>query len=851
MSELSVVPPLSPPTASETGPGRLGVPAPLTSLVGWEREVAAVADVLRRRDVRLLTLTGPGGVGKTRLALAAAASEDAFADGVAFVDLAPVADPALVASAVARAVGAREAADEPLLASVQAFLRGQEVLLVLDNFEHLLDAAVVPSALIAACPDLTVLVTSRARLHLTGEHAYPVAPLALPDPAAPAAATGDAAAVRLFAIRARAAQPGFVLTDANAAAVAEICRRLDGLPLAIELAAAQAGAFPPPMLLDRLAGRLPVPLAGPRDAPARQRTLRDAIAWSHDLLSAADRVLLRRLAVFAGGATLEAVEHVGGNPARAAAADADPAGGPGGDGALGAVDVVVGVASLVDQHLLRVVETAGDRPRYVLLETIRAFAHDDLVASGEEPVVRQRHATYFGALVERAEPEFWLEPPSPWLDRLEADLDNLRAVLAWSLHENPEAALRLAGGLWQFWERRDLRVEARTWLERALARGGTSGRPTAARARALTAAGAIAVFQDDHAAATAWLEDAVGTWRALGERVELARALRPLGVTVQRQGAPERAQALWEEALTLSRPREDARIIADVFNLMGMAAIDLGQFERAEALFGRALTALRGTGDRDFEARQLMNMGVAAGLAGDWPRAAAMCEEALAVCRAVGITLSTGYALLNLGDCLLRLGDPARALPLLQESLALTLEIDNREGIFFALEGLAPAALALGQPRQAARFLGAADGLREAHGAPPTAVDLADRAGRLLGPLTAVLGEAALAATMAAGRQAPWEVVAGDALALAPAGTTHQTPPAALLTDLLTPREREVLRLVAAGLSDKGIADALFVERPTASKHVASVLTKLGVANRAAAAALAARGGLVWGTDGG
>ncbi len=442
-------------------PGRL--PAPLTPLVGRVREARAVVELLGGGVARLLTLTGPGGTGKTRLALTVAAVlRHDFPDGIAFVDLAPIADPDLVASAIAESLGLREEGGRPLPELLAAHLGERRRLLLLDNFEQVVEAGPLIGALLAACPGLAALITSREPLHVSGEHVFPVPPLALPadDPGAGGANLAELAAcdaVALFVQRVRAANPDFALTPENAAAVVAICRRLDGLPLALELAAARGKLLPPAALRVRLERGLELLISGPRDAPARQRTLRDAIAWSHDLLSAEEQALFRRLAVFAGGFTLEAAEEVVEAPSAESRVPSGTA-----DSALGAGHSVLDlVASLAEKSLLWREEgpaSAASEPRFRMLETIREYGLERLAESGEEAEARQRHAAHFLALVEEAEPYLRGEPAmGSWLDRLEAEHDNLRAAVTWLLDpaagegaERAEWALRLAGALWGF-----------------------------------------------------------------------------------------------------------------------------------------------------------------------------------------------------------------------------------------------------------------------------------------------------------------------------------------------------------------------------------------------------------------
>jgi predicted ATPase/DNA-binding SARP family transcriptional activator len=512
------------PGRAATGPppaeARLNnLPIPPTPLLGREEERAAARELLGGRapaeggsPTRLLTLIGPPGTGKTRLALQVATDLlEAFEDGVFLVPLAPISDPNLVLSTIAQILGVRETGSQPLVATLKADLREKHLLLLLDNFEQVIPAATQVAELLTAAPRLRVLVTSRTVLCLRGEKEFPVPPLALPTPGSlpTVEALSQYAAVALFIQRALDVRPDFAITNENAPAVAEICHRLDGLPLAIELAAARVKLFPPQALLARLNSRLKLLTGGARDLPVRQQTLRSAIAWSYDLLGEGDKTLFRRLCVFAGGATLEAIQAV---------CDAEDD--------LG-VDVLDGVASLVGKSLLQQDETADDEPRFRMLETIREYAAERLTESGEAEPLARCHVDYFLGLAEEAEHGFESTEQLVWLARLDADHDNLRAALRWAVEheEGREIGLRLAGALQDFWVTRGHRHEGWQWLESALARARAIGR-TAARAKCLCGSGRLAEAQYEYEAARLLLQESVAIYRELG-RYFAVRAWQP------------------------------------------------------------------------------------------------------------------------------------------------------------------------------------------------------------------------------------------------------------------------------------------------------------------------------------
>ena len=604
--------------------------------------------------MRLVTMTGPGGVGKTRLALAVADQVgDAFPDGLVFVDLAPLRDPALVLSHVAMMLGLREAAERGLVDVIHEYLRGREMLLLLDNFEHLLQAAPVAPDLLAAGPKVKILITSRAPLRVRGEREYPVPPLSLPV----GAETGDLTmleaneAVAFFVDRARAVRPDFALTADNAAAIAEICARLDGLPLALELAAARVKTLPPATLLHRLGARLPLLIGGSRDAPERQRTLRAALAWSHDLLSPEEQTLFRRLSVFVGGWTLEAAEAVAG---------------------LGnELDVLAGLDGLADQSLIRLDESSPE-PRYGMLETIREFAQEQLAASGEEATLREAHAAYFLGLAEQGKPHLYGAGQRIWLRRLEAEHPNFRAALEMlAASGDHERHLRLAANLGLFWFLHGHLAEGRAHLERALAYAVA---PTPLRAEALTGIGRIAASQGDLAAAETWLRQSEELARALDVPAVLWQAQFQRGVAAEWAGDDDRAVSLYESALVVARERDDTQAAGVVLYALGDAAYRRGDLQTAERLGGEAVALLRSAGDEFVLSLNLASDGQVALARGDTPRAVA------AYCEARDLALGIGS----------------------------DLNVAN------ALAGFAAVAVARGDYFDAARLLGAAETLREA-----------------------------------------------------------------------------------------------------------------------------------------
>ncbi len=646
------------------------LPPQLTPLVGREQELADVRALLDRADVRLVSLTGPGGTGKTRLSLQVGTDAvDDYADGVWFVALEKATDETVAVAELAQALGVREIAGQSPLDAVTEYLRDKRLLLVLDNFEQVVHEAPLVARLLGGSPGIKMLVTSRVRLALQGEHEYSVPPLEVPSRRAEAAVPElmGCSAIRLFVERARAAKSDFTLTDDNAAAVVEICRRLDGLPLAIELAAARVKLLPPRAMLSRLENRLNLLTGGGRDRPARQQTLRGAIAWSYDLLAPEEQTLFARLAVCAGGCVFEAAEIVGN-------ADGD-------------LDLLTSLEMLVDHSLVRQVEDADGEPRFLMLATIREYARERLAASDEADAMDDRHAAWCVSLAEEAEPALLGPEQQVWLERLEREHDNLRAALTWNLgNARGEQGVRLAGALARFWEMRGHLSEGRRWLEAALATNADI--PAGLTAKALRGLASLMVAQGDYEPAAALYEQSLTLYRDLGDERSTADALAGLASTASHRGDYERAAAFYEQSLSLFQQLKNEWGIAVTLNGMANDAHDLGNFEKANALYEQSLKRFEALGSQRDTARALNNLATIAHDRGDYPRAMALYERSQAVTRALHDTRNLAMTLNNQGIAAQDQGDLATAAALYQESLDLFRNLGNRRGVAVLLLGL-------------------------------------------------------------------------------------------------------------------------------------------------------------------
>jgi predicted ATPase/class 3 adenylate cyclase len=645
------------------------LPTPLTSFVGRDRELARIRQFLE--ETRLLTLTGAGGCGKTRLAIEAATRLlSSYSDGVFFVELAPITDPALVPSTIAVALGVREEPTRTIKEALENTLRDQEKLIVLDNFEQILGAAPLVTELLNASPRLKVLVTSRAGLHLSGEQEFPVPPLRMPDHAnrLPAARFTEFEAVALFAQRAAAVAPDFAITDENAVVVADICARLDGLPLAIELAASRIKLLSPPAMLDRLQHRLALLTGGARDLPARQRTLRETIGWSYDLLERDEQTLFSRLATFVGGWTIEA-----------AAAVANP-------GSELGVETLDVLGSLVDKSLVRK-EADDGALRFGMLETIREFGMDVLEETGEAGNARRRHASYFLAMAEAAEPELMVRDQG-WLDRLEREHDNLRAALRWTIDTGEaDAGLRIAGALWRFWQVRDHLAEGRRWTEELLVLPAAAAR-TAARAKALSAAGSLAYWVRDTESVRGPYEESLAIYRKLGDRRGEAEGAYNLGFAYLLAGDLRTAGKHHQRAAEIYRELGDEIRLAFANTALAMVAAQQGDLKTTGALIGEAQRTFHSAGDL-------------------W-----------------GIVQTSGLVAM----LALRETDYERARPAAVEALDANEALGNTLGFAVSIQALAVLAVRLGRPEAGVRLAGAVDRIKEVAGgeAPPEVVGLED-----------------------------------------------------------------------------------------------------------------------------
>ncbi|MBA3274546.1 MAG: tetratricopeptide repeat protein [Chloroflexia bacterium] len=805
-SPTSIPEPEPPGDRDDSSPALEGiVPTALAPMVGRRRERLAVSDVLRNPEVRLLVLTGPGGVGKTRLAWSVVEGvRDSFRDGVSFVDLSPISRSDLVLPTIAGSLGVRHSANVPLMDAINTTIRARQMLLVVDNFEHVADAALLLTDLLMANPELTILATSRSVLSVYGEHVYPVPPMSVPTlpddaqagtPLTKLLLTSDA--VQLFVRRASAVRADFQLTNDNARDVANICRLLDGLPLAIELAAARIGILSPKMLVQRLRRRLPLLDDGPRDVPDRLRTMRNAISWSYDLLDSDEQAVFRRIAIFANTWTLaDAVRVV---------ADLD------GDGPADEFDTLDLVASLVDKTLVRQVDTDTESPHFGMLQLLREFGFEQLDASGEREELERRHAYYMFDIAEAAGPELIGQNQIVWLERLAAMHPDLQTAFAWAMaHDPPELALGLAAGLWRFGYTRGHIREGREWIESALRRAPTR---TALRATALNGAGILANMERN-------LDD---------------------------------ARVLHAEALEIATEIDDRR-------LTGVAHIGLGDcagtrraFDEATYHYDQAERIFRALGDQRNIAAVMTNVGNLLWSQDKLAEAVETNERARILYTNAGDRRGIAWSVTNIGRIAAQQQDYQRAVPNLEQALQYYDQLGDRGGYAEALEGIAQVAIGMGDFARAASLLAAADGLREAVNHPIAPIDrdpyetMIDTLRHELGDAFTSIWETDRALGFDEVKTLSSEILRDDP---APANTSPRLARQAAINTLIkqlgiSEREIEVLSLVAAGKTDKDIADELFIGVRTVQSHVANLLDKLEVNARSAAVARALRAGII------
>jgi predicted ATPase/DNA-binding CsgD family transcriptional regulator len=795
------------------------LPLQPTPLVGRHRELVQVRELLLRDEVRLLTLVGAGGSGKTRLAVAVAADlAPTFEHNVVFVDLTLAAGPAEVVPVLARSLGLPDISSRARLDRIRDVIGGGHVLLVLDNFEHVLGAAPQVAELLQVCPALVVLATSRIALRSRWEHEYPVQPLALPDDPTEARAVGlaDVPAIALFVQRAQAARPDFVLDDLNAAAVADICRTLDGLPLAIELAAVRTKLLPPKALLSRLGRRLAMLTEGPRGLPERQQTLRGAIAWSYDLLDADERLLFRRLSVFSGGCT-EAQAHVVCGPIAEDGRDH--------------VDVLEVLGALVDNSLLRVHEQADGEPRFSMLDTLREFAADELTQSGESEDLQRRHAELFMDLASEAQPRLASGRRQHVLDQLEADYDNLRTALTWLIDSGRgRVGCRMAGALRWFWHFHGRVTDGRRWLERFLALADAHA-ANDERALALVSAGHLAWVQGDYEVARRWLSEGTALARSVGNNSVLADGLIHLGLIGP---ADAECARLEEESLEIATKLGDPWLSTLALHGIGMVALAVGDRAEADARLKESLELWLRLGDRWFASQALNSLGDLARAEADDATAVERYSRSLELLRQEGARHSTASVLQNLGYVRHHQGDNRAAFELFREAIAVFARQGDHRGIAECLLGMGMCAFAVGMSAAAVRLFGAGDGLLASAGMEiwPANASVVDEA---LHTARTSLSTEDFARLYAEGRAMSGTEAQRFARELAPPAESPkatQQPRGPDPFGALTPREREIAWLLARGRTNRQIADELVISEQTAETHVKRILGKLDLRSR-------------------